>query len=980
MDLIKQEDITMKYTFRFLALIAAASIVFFSCEKETASDAETEVPGTTDPSAQEETNPGENTQFDPDAYLLSFGAGFENDAKSKVDINIGTGTAGLTLEEGDEALVYNGEASAVYVYDGALFKSENPVALGSDCQVFYPAAEFSVSDNNVIFTMPNAVKDIEDLGKKNPLAGKITGSAGAYSVTFKAVGSILKVNVTGALDISGVKLQNAGSGRMPLGPGAEFTIGWDEDLPTMTANESGTNSEMSVSRNVTLNDTPETFYYIVPAGVAYKNVTVQAQFSSGSIGGSSIFDISRGDWTAERNKVYTMSFYAGLFSGGEGTEGAPYLIDNARDFKHISEYCTNGYGVGPDAISAAYFLDAHYKQTADFNFKNADLSDYMIGSDSDKFSGTYDGDEHALSNFSITGKANYTGLWRYADGASFSDIRIQGAGLTSTYEDTGIIAGRADNSSVSNCIATTTTVSGSTQRTGGLFGMVEGGSLTGCIFGAETAGDSDGSSVTGGGNTGGLVGLCDSDMTNCSNIKAAVNGGSGTANGGVAGSVRAAVTLKNCTNSGAVKASKDYNGGIVGYATVAACTLDGCSNSGNVTAGTGNKYIGGVVGMINIAGVSISNCTNSGSVTKGYDIGGIVGYVDAADIDITSCVNSGSVTAQNTSNNSCAGGIVGWSNNNNVTIVLCDNNGAVTASRANVGGIVGEIVGGKIDRCTNRANVEITDAAQNNAGGVGGYVHGTTYIKRCYSGKVTIKGGTRIGGIVGNLIDASQIVNCAVFSQIRGARTGAVGNYGIGTIAGCQSGTSLIANCLARDNGVHVQNTGSDTQLAGGIVGFRNGGTLQNCFTAGVLNNIRSKTKNGPALGAYVGQVCGKSTAGIIKDCYYRGHGQGARALGTATSGTTTDNVTLVSTNATTGYSYTTVPVEVTTSTGTQYAANTVYLKDLLNGGLTDDGISGYTPEEGEDMTWTDHVLSTGYEGYPFPSALATLGAKFYDN
>ena len=971
----------MKYTLRFLALMAAASIVFFSCEKENATDVEEKVPGTTGPAAQEETNPGENTQFDPGECLLNFGASLE---KTRVDIDFSTGV--LTLEDGDEALVYNGTVSAVYVYnleakEFSIKEDESPVSFSSEVQVFYPADEFRVSDGNVIFTMPAAVTDANDLGAKFPLAGHLTSSEDSWSVHFKAVCSILKVNVTGALAISGVKLQNAGSARMPLGQGAEFTIGWNEDLPTMTANESATKSEMLVSRNVTLNsDTPETFYYIVPAGVPYTDVTVHAQFSSGSIGGRNYFPISRGNWTAESNKVYTMSLYAGLFSGGEGTEDVPYRIANARDFKHISEYCTNGYGDGgPGTISAEDFLAAHYEQTAGINFKNADLSAYMIGSDSYKFSGSYDGGEYALSNFSITGTANYTGLWRYADGATFSDIRIQGAELTSTYEDTGIIAGRADNSSVSNCIATTTTVSGSAQRTGGLFGMVEGGSLTGCIFGAETDGDSDGSSVTGGGNTGGLVGICNSNMTNCSNIKATVNGGSGTANGGVAGSVRATITLSGCTNSGAVNASKDYNGGIVGYATGAACTLDGCLNSGNVTAGTGNKYIGGVVGMINIAGVSISNCTNSGSVSKGYDIGGIVGYVEA-DIDITSCENSGSVTAQNTSNNSCAGGIVGWSNTNNVTIVLCDNSGAVTASRANVGGIVGEIVGGKIDRCTNRANVKITDAAQNNAGGVGGYVHGTTYIKRCYSAKVTIQGGTRIGGIVGNLIDASQIVNCAVFSQIRGARTGSVGTYGIGTIAGCQSGTSLIANCLARDNGVHVQNTGSDTQLAGGIVGFRNGGTLQNCFTAGVLNNIRSKSKNGPNLAAYVGQVCGKSTAGTIKDCYYRGHSQGARALGTGTSGTTTTNVTLVSTNATTGYSYTTVPVEVTTSTGTTFEASTVYLKDLLNAGLTDGGISGYTPEEGEEMTWEDHILATGYEGYPFPSALATLGAKFYDN
>ena len=969
----------MKKTLKLFGLVALSAFVF-SCTKETALDIEKE--NITPADEQQAETPDTPVIPATDGGLLtSFGVTFEGqqDADTKVTVNLGNGTT--AIENGDEVLVYvSASNKAVYAYNEAESKFElssgGPVTLDAPASVFYPATEFD--EETGVFTMPAAVTDLENLGDKAPMAGQIEGSAGAYTVDLKNLASVLKVGVTGATTNTLTSVTLAATGKS-VEAGAAYTVDFSGDRPVLATEAADAASSMEVSADgAALSGTAQTFFFLVPAGLSLGNVTVTATLGENHNGGNDTFSVSQAAFTPEANKISGMSFYAGLFSGGAGTSGDPYIIANARDFKYISKYCAEGYT--PISKPAADFRGATYKQTADINFKGADLSAYMIGSDTDKFVGAYDGKEYSLSNFSITGTANYTGLWRYADGATFSNIRIQGANLTSANQDTGIIAGRADNSTISNCIATTTTVNGSNQRTGGLFGMVEGGSLTGCVFGAETAGASDGSSVTGGGNTGGLVGLCNTNMTNCSNIKATVNGGSGTANGGVAGSVRAAVTLKNCTNSGAVNASKDYNGGIVGYATVAACTLDGCSNSGNVTAGTGNKYIGGVVGMINIAGVSISNCTNSGSVSKGYDIGGIVGYVDAADIDITSCVNSGSVTAQNTSNNSCAGGIVGWSNNNNVTIVLCDNNGAVTASRANVGGIVGEIVGGKIDRCTNRADVKITDSAQNNVGGVGGYVHGTTYIKRCYSGKVTIKGGTRIGGIVGNLIDASQIVNCAVFSQIRGARTGAVGTHGIGTIAGSQSGTSLIANCLARDNGVHVQNTGSDTQLAGGIVGFRNGGTLQNCYTAGVLNNIRSKSKNGPALGAYVGQVCGKSTAGTIKDCYYRGHSQGARALGTATSGTTTDNVTLVSTNETTGYSYTTVPVEVTTSTGTQYAANTVYLKDLLNGGLTGGGISGYTPEEGEDMTWTDHILGTGYEGYPFPSALATLGSKFYDN
>ena len=976
----------MKRTIILIGTLAASALLF-SCSKNSTTPAPAAVSEETERTLQD---------LDPDVYLLSFGGNFEKqapaqeEADTKVVVTPDTGVQ--SFEDGDEVLVYVPAVSAkgLYVYDATEEQFspktvDDAVAVGDNyAYAYYPAGEFSVEGDKVSFTMPAAVTELP--GKKTPLGGILP--AGASEATFKNLGSILRFSFSATRDngetLTAVEL--SGEGVNITGKGS---VTWSENtaggIPQLSDLDGDNSLTLTLAAPLRLTTAPADVFFFLPPGGELANLTVKAIY--GKDGGYAPFEGFRraNAMTLGRGNIVKVEIaLSGFFGGGDGSAEHPYVIASADDFKAIATLAnatSAAGGNGYDAEAGRTFFGSegvHYQQTADIDFENADISDYMIGGAELPFAGTYDGDNKTLSNFTITGAANYTGLWRYADGATFSNIRIQGAKLTSSKDDTGIIAGRADNSTISNCTATTTTVTGSTQRTGGLFGMVEGGSLTGCVFGAETAGASDGSSVTGNGNTGGLVGICNSNMTDCSNIKATVNGGSGTANGGVAGSVRAAVTLTNCTNSGNVSASKDYNGGVVGYATVAACTLDGCSNSGNVTAGTGNKYIGGVVGMINCAGVSISNCTNSGDVSKGYDIGGIVGYV-SEDITITECENSGSISAQNTANNSDAGGIVGLVDGANATIILCDNVGSVTATRANTGGIVGEIPGGKIDRCTNQANVKVSAANQNNVGGIGGYVHGTTYIKRCYSSKVTITGGTRVGGIVGNLIDASQVVNCAVFSQIRGARTGAVGTYGIGTIVGCQGGTSLIANCLARDNGVHVQNTGSDTQLAGGIVGWRNAGALQNCYTAGVLNNIRSKSKNGPALGAYVGQICGQSTGGTIKDCYYRGHSSGARDLGTASSDTNTDNITCLSENTTTGYSYGLVPVEVTTSTGTTFAAGTAYLKDLLNAGLTAGGIDGYTPETGEEMTWTDSLLGSGYAGYPVPSALANLGSKFYN-
>jgi hypothetical protein len=64
----------------------------------------------------------------------------------------------------------------------------------------------------------------------------------------------------------------------------------------------------------------------------------------------------------------------------------------------------------------------------------------------------------------------------------------------------------------------------------------------------------------------------------------------------------------------------------------------------------------------------------------------------------------------------------------------------------------------------------------------------------------------------------------------------------------------------------------------------------------------------------------------------------------------------------------TTIPVAVTTSTGTSFEAGTAYLSQILDAGVS--GISGYTLAEGEVLTWSN-LSASDYT--PIPTAILDL-------
>ena len=84
-----------------------------------------------------------------------------------------------------------------------------------------------------------------------------------------------------------------------------------------------------------------------------------------------------------------------------GTSSDPYQINNASDLQQLATNVNNGTN-----YSGKYFL-----QTADINMQGVAFT--PIGTGSNQFMGTYDGDSKKISGLTISSSYTYAGLFGY---------------------------------------------------------------------------------------------------------------------------------------------------------------------------------------------------------------------------------------------------------------------------------------------------------------------------------------------------------------------------------------------------------------------------------------------------------------------------------------------------------------------------------------------------------------------------------------
>jgi hypothetical protein len=635
----------MKKMYKYLAFAASVAVLAASCEKSQ----------TVHQNAIPDENTPETGSYDPEKYLLGFSASFE---KTRADLD-DAGT--ITWAEGDKVKVFNSEGgSALYSYHGTDFEPDGtPLEKnGEEMQACFPADNYTWDTDHVKFTMPEAFEFLN--GIQNPMAGVVPADADeTTSVELKNLGGIYEVKLVKAKEY-GETVTKLELGNTDVNITGSATLSFTDGVPAIGALDGATSFTVEFASPVTLTSTAKSVYFFLPAA-ELSGMYVKAVFGK-TVGGVTYEPYEQktrnGSMSIARGGRKNMTFSVnGFFSGGDGSEDNPYLISSADDFMAIATLANAAAEAGGNGYNAdakrTFFGSAgvHYKQTGNIDFENATLT--PIGNVSsagnannassptgNAFSGTFDGGNHTVKNFS----ANVTvadngvyGLFGYVQNATIKNLSVE-ADLTlkaAATADAGVLAGTVAGSTIENVTVNATLTVPGADVDNKRFTV---GGIAGFVFGTPDAPS--------------LIKDCTVTAT------ATVESGKNTKNG----------------------ATCVHYGGIVGFSTTAsgvteiACTLDHCVNNGTITAKSGRSA--GIVAAANLATL-IRNCVNNATHTNSFanariaqivcNLGNYSGVVD--------CTNNGDLTT--TDAKTTTGGMVALFNGDETYLEGGTNTGTI---------------------------------------------------------------------------------------------------------------------------------------------------------------------------------------------------------------------------------------------------------------------------------------------------------------
>lgn len=342
-----------------------------------------------------------------------------------------------------------------------------------------------------------------------------------------------------------------------------------------------------------------------------------------------------------------------------------------------------------------------------------------IGTSTNPFSGSFDGQGHIISNFysahnGVFGYESNTGIIQNMSIIN-SNVSVANVGNIGY----GMLVGNNQGGILSNVYSSGDTLTASLgTNVGGLVGLNTG--IITNVYSNDV--------VIGNSAVGGLIGENDGSVTNAYSIGSV----SGTSNvGGLAGINTGSVISAYSTDT--VTGSNVEAGGLLG------------SNSGSVSndystgSVTGNTWVGGLIGE-NTG--SVSN-TYSSSTVKGIDVvGGLIGNNNA---DISSVTNSYSRNAVSGTTN--VGGLIGSFQAGYLSTSFSA--GSVSGT-ADIGGLIG--IYQNISQPDPISNVYSLSSVNGgtNVGGLIGLATGTNAgLTNSYSAGFVV-GTSNVGGLIGN--------------------------------------------------------------------------------------------------------------------------------------------------------------------------------------------------------------------------------------
>lgn len=567
---------------------------------------------------------------------------------------------------------------------------------------------------------------------------------------------------------------------------------------------------------------------------------------------------------------------------GEGEENDPYLIEDVEDLKKLAENVKNGTD----------YEGKYFQLTVNIDLKNEEWT--PIGtivytgefgrSEERYFKGTFDGDGHQIANLTITGRNEYVGLFGYVRNATIQNCNV--AGEVSGYNAVGGVVGAVDGktNNILNC-SFQGNVTGNVY-VGGIVGQVQNQcEVSSCYAIGTVHGGND--------KVGGIAGEGRGAIKNCYALADVSTGGKFV--GGIAGDA-SSVTIENCYYSGEVSA-RGSAGGIVG--NVWRGTIQNCvSLAESVTGSNTNRIVGNIYNLTltnnyawsdpalsadDDAGLNGANFTyTNGTLSKQFseifkndsawkftDNGlpilkntggtqsaylppyltgeGFYGKGTAENPYEIRNVNDLKLLAQKVNSNETANSGITYEgkyfkqtanidledleNEPNWTPIGKENNHfkgifdggghkitslSITSSNGKIG-LFGFVSNATIRNCNVAGEIE----GNNFVGGIVGNAVNNTHILNC-SFQGDVKGELDyVGGIAGNTTADCEVSGCFVTGKVKGSqRVGGIAGQGIGIIRNCYA----LADVTAR------------TAIAGGIAGRAYNLTIENCYYGGKVS------------------------------------------------------------------------------------------------------------------------------------------------
>ena len=267
-------------------------------------------------------------------------------------------------------------------------------------------------------------------------------------------------------------------------------------------------------------------------------------------------------------------------SKGDGKVGNPYIITTAKELKWFRDEVDRGRNnICAKIADNVEVIDmSTVCHAADKSQNLEEVSWEPIGNTTNKYMGTFDGNNKTITNLYINANQEYSGLFGYTFISTIKNLTFVNANVTNTNSFTGILVGYGYGGTYQNIMTSTSCEVNGGDGTGGIAGKLAGNAYN-CVNYATVQGKEQ---------VGGLFSSYDSSNS----ITACANYGKVTASslwvGGLVGYFNSG-TIQDCANYGDVKGT-DCVAGMAGY--VSSGKIQNVFSYGNVSATNSTQYIG----------------------------------------------------------------------------------------------------------------------------------------------------------------------------------------------------------------------------------------------------------------------------------------------------------------------------------------------------------------------------------------------------